>query len=100
MPRRADFVIELTAAGPEQRRADALRRSHDMTGLAGTIGAQRLLIATQALHGAVAAQRAATDGTELGAVATELAHVLGEIATMAPRNRSPRRACVTRVLTQ
>ena len=68
----ADFVTDLTAAGAEQRWGDALRRSHDMRGLAGTIGAQRLLIATQALHGAVAAPRAAADRIELGAIATEL----------------------------
>jgi PAS domain S-box-containing protein len=81
----ADFVAAVTAAIAEQRWGDALRRSHDLKGLAGTIGAPRLLAATQALHGAVTAQRASVDGSELGAVATEIARVLGEIDAMAPR---------------
>ena len=82
----ADFVTEATAAIAEQRWGDALRRAHDMKGLAGTIGAQRLLAATQDLHGAVDARGASSDGTELRVVATELARVLARIDTLAPRS--------------
>ncbi len=80
----ADFSDALGAAVAEQRWADALRRTHDMKGLAGTIGAQRLHASVNALYRALAAQQR-VQATELAAqVATELAVVLSEIDALVP----------------
>ena len=79
----AGFIADVIAASAEQRWGDALRRSHDMKGLAGTIGAQALLGAAQALHAALGAHRAAPDETER--VRVELDRVLSEIEQVAAR---------------
>jgi two-component system sensor histidine kinase/response regulator len=79
----ADFIAVVGSAVAEQRWGDALRRAHDMKGLAGTIGAQPLLAATQALHAALGTHRAG--GAEIERVRAELEPVLGEIDRIAPR---------------
>jgi PAS domain S-box-containing protein len=81
----AGFVDAIERALPEQRWGDALRRSHDMKGLAGTIGARRLHAAAQALHAALTAQRAEPGGPEITRVKLELDRVLVEIDTLVPR---------------
>ena len=75
----AGFVADVVAAVGEQRWGDALRRAHDMKGLAGTLGARPLLAAVQALHVELAAERAAPRGAEIERVGIELDRVLGEI---------------------
>jgi len=79
------LVHDVAAALAEQRWGDALRRAHDMKGLAGTIGAHRLFATTQALHAAIAARSAAPAGAELERVRVELDAVLAEIDRGAPR---------------
>jgi len=79
----AGFIADVSAAVAEQRWGDALRRSHDMKGLAGTIGAQPLLAATLALHAALGTHRAV--GDEIERVREALDRVLGEIEQIAPR---------------
>ena len=81
----ADFVAEVGRALAESRWADALRRSHDMKGLAGTIGARVLHTSVLALHAAIAAQQADTAQTELAALAAELERVFGEIDARPPQ---------------
>ena len=81
----AGFIAELRAALAEQRWGDALRRSHDMKGLAGTIGAPRLLAAVQALHATLAARREPPPAGEIDRVRVELDRVLAEIEPIAPR---------------
>jgi HPt (histidine-containing phosphotransfer) domain-containing protein len=75
----------VVAAIGEQRWGDALRRAHDMKGLAGTIGARRLHEATQALHAALTRQAATPDGAEIARVRPELERVLREIDRIVPR---------------
>ena len=76
------FADEIRRALTEGRWADALRRAHDMKGLAGTLGAQRLLPAAQILYAAIAAQRAHPDGAELAQARVELDRVLAEITML------------------
>jgi CheY-like chemotaxis protein len=76
------FADEIHQALTERRWADALRRAHDMKGLAGTLGAQRLQPATRVLYTAISMQRADPDGVELALVRTELQRVLAEITTL------------------
>jgi CheY-like chemotaxis protein len=78
------FTDAVRRALSEARWDDAQRRAHDMKGLAGTLGAQRLLPAAQALRDAIAARRAAPDGPELAHASAELDLVLAEIALMTP----------------
>jgi PAS domain S-box-containing protein len=79
------FVAEVGAALAEQRWSDALRRSHDMKGLAGTLGAHTLLAAAQALHTALVARQAQPALGEMAHVAVELDRVLAQIDELAPR---------------
>ncbi|MES2992537.1 MAG: response regulator [Pseudomonadota bacterium] len=79
------FVAEVGAALDEQRWGDALRRSHDMKGLAGTLGAHALLAAAQALHTALAARRARPALGEMEHVAAELDRVLAQIDELVPQ---------------
>ena len=81
----AGFVAELGGALAEQRWGDALRRSHDMKGLAGTIGAHGLLAAAQALHTALAARQTAPAQAEIERVGAELDGVVAQIDTIAPK---------------
>jgi len=83
----AGFVADLKPAIMEQRWPDALRRSHDLKGLAGTIGAHRLHTAARVLHDALAAQRADTATTALERASAELQAVLEEIDALLPRDR-------------
>jgi CheY-like chemotaxis protein/HPt (histidine-containing phosphotransfer) domain-containing protein len=76
------FADEISDALAEQRWDDAQRRAHDMKGLAGTLGAQRLLPAAHILHAAIAARRAEPDGAELEQMRIELDRVLAEIMTL------------------
>jgi PAS domain S-box-containing protein len=76
------FADEIQRALTERRWADALRRAHDMKGLAGTLGARRLLPAAQILYAAIAAQRADPDGAELAQARVELDRVLAEITML------------------
>lgn len=80
----ADFSSALDAALTEQRWSDALHRTHDMKGLAGTIGARRLHAAVTALHRALARQQGAEALVLAQTVADELVLVLGEIDTLVP----------------
>ena len=82
------FADEIRRALTEQRWADALRRAHDMKGLAGTLGAKRLLPAAQILYAAIAAQRADPDGAELAQVRAELDRVLAEITMLVSARRA------------
>ena len=82
------FADEIRQALTEQRWADALRRAHDMKGLAGTLGAQRLLPAAQILYAAIAEQRADPDGAELVQARIELDRVLAEITMLVSARRA------------
>jgi two-component system sensor histidine kinase/response regulator len=77
------FVAELNVALAEGRWGDALRRSHDMKGLAGTIGAQTLFGATQALHTQLLAQHSESALAQIEHVSVELERVLHDIDTLA-----------------
>ncbi len=80
----ADFSTALASALAERRWSDALRRTHDMKGLAGTIGAHRLHTLVVSLHHALATQQSAQADTMAHTVAAELLLVLGEIDRLAP----------------
>ena len=79
-----DFSAALGTALAEQRWSDALRRTHDLKGLAGTIGARRLHAAVTALYRALATQQGAAAVPLAQTVADELVRVLGEIDTLVP----------------
>jgi len=80
----AGFVEQVRRALVEQRWADAQRRAHDMKGLAGTLGARRLLPAALILRAAIAGRRAHPDGDEIEQLRVELERVLAEIETLVP----------------
>ena len=81
----ADFDAAVRPAITAQRWPDALRRSHDLRGLAGTIGAHRLQAVALTLHEALAAQRADAAAAALERVSIELERVLREIDAVLPR---------------
>ena len=81
----AGFADAVRRALAEQRHGDALRRAHDMKGLAATLGAHPLLAAAQALHAALGAGPGMDAAAELERVATELDRVLRAIDTRLPR---------------
>ena len=85
----ADFVAAVELALAERRGGDALRRAHDMKGLAGALGAHALQAAAQALNAALEAQQAAGGRRELVQVSVELDRVLQQIDTLVPRGPSP-----------
>ena len=58
-----------------------MRRAHDMKGLAGTIGAHRLLAATLGLQAALAGKQAGPAEPAIDRVAAELDRVLERIAS-------------------
>jgi two-component system, sensor histidine kinase and response regulator len=72
--------LDAALAGPHWD--DAVRRTHDMKGLAGTIGAQRLHAAVTQLHEALTAQHLAEATALAPEVKTELARVLHEIGSL------------------
>ena len=76
---QADFYDEVRPALAELRWPDALRRAHDMKGLAGTIGATRLQIAVQAFHLTLLEKNSAKAMAELEVLDSELQRVLNEI---------------------
>ena len=80
----SDFNAALAGALAQQRWSDALHRTHDIKGLAGTIGAHRLHAAVTSLYRALATQQSAEAGLLAQAVAAELVLVLGEIDSLAP----------------
>ena len=75
------FAAELDANLTEQRWGDALRRTHDLKGLAGTIGARRLHALVNLLHEALVAQQRDEALVLALEVNAELARVLQEIDT-------------------
>ncbi len=77
----AAAVHEALAAG---RWDDALGRTHDLKGLAGTIGALRLQQLAATLHGSLVRRDLANAETALGRVCSELDTVLEEIETLLP----------------
>jgi HPt (histidine-containing phosphotransfer) domain-containing protein len=78
------FADAVRHALNEQRHGDALRRAHDMKGLAATLGAYPLLDAAKALHQRLAAGPGSDAWAELDRVAAELDRVLDEIAARQP----------------
>jgi PAS domain S-box-containing protein len=78
----AGFAAAVGTALAEQRWDDALRRTHDLRSLAGTLGARPLLAAAQALHVAIGAHQATRGGDELRRVQAELDRVLERIAAL------------------
>jgi two-component system, sensor histidine kinase and response regulator len=78
----AHFVAETQLALEQNRWDDALRSSHDMKGLAGTLGARRLHAASLLLHSAVEAQNSEASQTQLERVHIELEFVMEEINTL------------------
>jgi CheY-like chemotaxis protein len=82
------FVDDIEAALTDLRWPDALRRAHDMKGLAGTIGARRLLEASQVLHTALTDRAPTRSRFALSRVGVELGQVLAEIDQIAPRSGS------------
>ena len=73
---QADFSDEVRPAVTELRWPDALRRAHDLKGLAGTIGATQLHLAAQSFHLTLLEKNSAKASAELGVLETELRRVL------------------------
>ena len=74
-----DFPLTVRVALAQSNWNEALRRAHDMKGLAGTIGARNLYEAAQALHSAVVSRDSSAASAQLARVNAELASVLEEI---------------------
>jgi two-component system sensor histidine kinase/response regulator len=70
--KKADFEAEARAALADGRLESLRRRAHDMKGLAGTIGAERLQAAAFRLERAL-------DGPQAGATLDELCHELRRV---------------------
>ncbi len=81
--REAGFANEVQEAVDAERWADAHRRSHDLKGLAGTIGAHRLRTAAQKLQDALVVRDPGAAAEALDAVRLELDAVLAEIGRLA-----------------
>jgi CheY-like chemotaxis protein len=80
----SNFSADLARAMTEERWNDAMRRAHDLKGLAGTIGARELQAAAQALQRTLAVRRAVPSGGELERTGAALERVLREIDTLVP----------------
>ena len=81
------FAEAISAMLADGRRGDAVRRAHDLKGLAGTIGARRLQAATEALHAALSAgpqDGAGSFDAEIARAKTELDAALSQIDRMIP----------------
>ena len=78
------FTADLRRDPGDGRWTDALRRAHDLKGLAGTIGAQRLAQAAHDLHKALGVRDGAVASQPVDAVATELDRVLADINAFQP----------------
>jgi len=81
--REAGLADEVSDALDAGRWPDAQRRTHDLKGLSGTIGAHRLRAAAQTLQSAIIARDQPAALAALGAVRTELDAVLVEIDRLA-----------------
>src|SRR5947207_13423896 len=79
-----DFSQSVRGAWAEGRWDEATRRTHDLKGLAGTIGAHGLHTAAQALQAAFAARDEKAIGDWLPQVDAELSSVLQEIERIVP----------------
>jgi CheY-like chemotaxis protein len=77
--REAGFADEVQEAIRTERWPDGQRRTHDLKGLAGTIGARRLHAAAQALQTAIIARDAQAAQAALIVVRAELGAALTEI---------------------
>jgi len=82
--RETGFADEVQDALNAERWPDAQRRTHDLKGLAGTIGAQRLRAAAQKLQAAIIARDPQAAQEALGAVRIELGAALAEIDRLSP----------------
>jgi two-component system, sensor histidine kinase and response regulator len=78
------FPVQFQADVAAARWDEALRAVHDLSGLAGTIGARALQADAGALRQAAAARDAAALATPLARVATQLDAVLREIDELVP----------------
>jgi PAS domain S-box-containing protein len=77
--RETGFADEVQDALATERWPDAQRRTHDLKGLAGTIGAQRLRVAAQKLQAAIIARDPQAAQAALDEVRIELGATLVEI---------------------
>ncbi len=82
--RESAFADEVRDALSAERWTDAQRRTHDLKGLAGTIGAHQLRTRAQKLQDAVIARDSGAAIDALGAVRIELDAVLAEIDRPVP----------------
>ena len=80
----ASYATEAPAAFAAERWADVLHRTHDLKGLAGTIGAMHLHALASQLHTTLAGSHPAAAEAELRGVCAELQVVLREIETLLP----------------
>ena len=78
------FAADAQSALAEARWDDALRRTHDLKGLSGTIGAHGLHRLSAALHAALVARDRTAAGAAMTLACAELAVVLREIETLLP----------------
>jgi len=81
----SDYAAVVNAAVARSAWDLASGRTHDLKGLAGTIGAHNLHAAAQNLQGALGARSAEAAGAPLARVNAELASVLDEIDRLAPQ---------------
>jgi two-component system sensor histidine kinase/response regulator len=81
--REASFADDVEDAVSAERWADAQRRTHDLKGLAGTIGAHRVRSAAQKLQEAIVERNTAETSAVLEVVRAELDAVLTEIDRLA-----------------
>ena len=80
----ASFAADMQPVLQEARWEEAVRRTHDLKGLAGTIGAHRLHQLASALHMAVVERNSVAAPNDFTRVCAELHRVLGEIETLLP----------------
>jgi HPt (histidine-containing phosphotransfer) domain-containing protein len=78
------YGTQVREALDDRRWDDARGRTHDLKGLAGTIGALRLQQLAAALHGSLVRRDLADAEVALARVRSELDTVLGEIRTLLP----------------
>jgi PAS domain S-box-containing protein len=83
--RESGFVAEVRDALRAGRWGDAERRTHDMKGLAGTLGAQRLRDAAESLQEATQARDERAGAAALAVVEREIGATLAQIGRMSPR---------------
>ncbi|RQP25696.1 ATP-binding protein [Piscinibacter terrae] len=79
-----DYTSQVARAYADGHWDDAVRRTHDLKGLAGTIGAHGLHNSSQALQAALASRDRLAVSDLLPRVKADLASVLSEIARLVP----------------